>query len=83
MQILRRDLVGPEVVEPWLTRLAQRARPDHTRDGDPYAVAGNVQPFLRALHLQLALAPRPPVHRADLLLTLIDQLKQVNPHYLT
>lgn len=83
MQILRRDLIGTDVVEPWLARLAAKARPDFERAGDPYAVSGNVQPYLRALHLQLALAPRPPAQRADLLLTLIDHLKQVNPHFLT
>ncbi len=83
MKILRRDLVGLDVVEPWLTRLAAKAHPDHERPGDPYAVAGNVQPFLRALHLQLALAPRPPAQRADLLLTLIERLRQANPHFLT
>jgi uncharacterized protein DUF2785 len=82
MQILRRDLLGTDVVDPWLARLAAKARPDFERAGDPYAVAGNVQPFLRALHLQLALAPQPPAQRADLLLTLIDHLKLANPHFL-
>ena len=51
--------------------------------GDPYAVAGNVQPFLRALYLQLAFAPDPPAHRADLLLVLIEHLRASNPHFLT
>ncbi len=83
MQILRREQVSLDVVERWMARLAEKARPDHDRGGDPYAVSGNVQQFLRALHLQLALAPRPPARRADLLLTLIDRLKQVNPDYLT
>jgi len=83
MEILRRDVVGLDVVEPWLTRITEKSRPDHDRDGDPYAVAGNVQPFLRALHLQLALAPRPPADRVDLLLSLIDRLRTANPQYLT
>ena len=83
MEILRRDVLGLDVVEPWLTRIAAKARPELDRDDDPYAVAGNVQPFLRALHLQLALAPRPPKQRADLLLTLIDRLKAANPSFLT
>ena len=83
MQILRRDLLGTDVVEPWLARLATKARPDFERDGDPYVISGNVQPFLRALHLQLALAPKPPAQRADLLLTLIDHLKRTNPNFLT
>lgn len=83
MAILRRDLVGPEVLEPWLARLAASARPDFHGDEDPYRVAGNVQPFLRALYLQLAFAPKPPAHRADLLLTLIDQLRATNPGMLS
>jgi len=41
-----------------------------------------VQAYLRALHLQVALAPRPPACRADLLLVLIAELKQANPHFL-
>jgi hypothetical protein len=78
MEILRRDLVSMEVLEPWLARLGASARPDHTRDGDPYLVAGDVQGFLRALHVQLALSPRMPAHRADLLLAVIDQLRASN-----
>jgi hypothetical protein len=83
MDILRRNLVGAEVLEPWLARLGASARPDHVRTDDPYTVAGDVQAFLRALHLQLALAPDPPADRADLLLSLIDQLRAANPHFLT
>jgi hypothetical protein len=83
MEILRRDLVSAEVLEPWLARLAAAASPDDERSGDPYTVAGNVQPFLRALYLQLALAPNPPAQRADLLLTLIEHLRVSNPHFLT
>jgi hypothetical protein len=83
LDILRRNLVGPEVLEPWLARLAASARPDFQTEGDPYALSGNVQPFLRALYLQLAFAPDPPAHRADLLLTLIEHLRHSNPHFLT
>jgi hypothetical protein len=85
MEVLRRDLLALEVLEPWLARLAEAARPDHGEDhgADPYRTAGNVQAFLRALHLQLALGPRPPAARADLLLTLIDQLKRVHADFLT
>ena len=92
MAVLRRDLVELEVLEPWVARLAQSAAPalaaaptgaDLGADlGDPFRTNGNVQAFLRALHLQLALAPRPPACRADLLLTLIAQLRQANPSYL-
>lgn len=79
MRILRRELLEVEVVEPWLARLAHGGAPHLQGDQDPYLVAGNVQAFLRALHLQLAHAPRPPAHRADLLLVLIDQLRAGNP----
>jgi len=82
MKILRRDVVALDVLEPWVARLADHSRPVHTGDDDPYLVTGNVQAFLRALHLQLALAPRPPVARADLLLVLIEQLKRANPNFL-
>jgi len=82
MAILRRNLVGLDVLEPWLARVAAGATPPLETDGDPFLVSGNAQSFLRALHLQVALAPRPPVCRADLLLALIDRLKKSNPHHL-
>jgi hypothetical protein len=85
MKILRRNAVGLEVLEPWIARLAQHARPTTERAGnlhDPFLVNGNVHAFLRALHLLLALASNPPACRSDLLLTVIDQLKQVNVEYL-
>ena len=85
MEILRRDLVSFEVLEPWLARLGAAARPapDSGDDRDPYAVAGDVQAFLRALHLQLALSARPPARRADLLLAVIEQLRAANPDALS
>jgi hypothetical protein len=78
--VLRRDLVSLEVLEPWLARLGASARPvaEDTDDRDPYRVAGDVQGFLRALHLQLAISARPPAHRADLLLAVIEQLRASN-----
>ena len=82
MRVLRRDLVGLEVLEPWVARLAERSRPATVKDDDPYLVTGNVQGYLRSLHLQLALAPRPPACRADLLLVLIEHLRKANPHTL-
>ncbi len=78
LEILRRDLVGLEVVEPWVARLALAARPGPGLVGDPYATTGNVQAFLRALYLQLSLAPRAPAVRADLLLVMIEQLRAVH-----
>ena len=47
-------------------------------------VAGNVQSYLRSLHLQLALntvASGHPAVRSDLLLVLTDRLRATNPAY--
>lgn len=82
MQVLRRDLVGLDVLEPWVARLAHNAQPGGKDDADPFLTSGNVQSYLRALYLQLALAPMPPTCRTDLLLVLIDGLKQSNPRLL-
>lgn len=83
MVVLRRGLVGPDVVEPWLARLAAHAQPTVSGETDPYRVTGNVQAFLRALHLALALTTDPPADRADLLLVLIEHLRHGNPQLLS
>ena len=80
--ILRRNLVGMEVLEPWVARLADLSAPTPGGVDDPFLVTGNVQSYLRALHLQLAIAPRPPACRADLLLVLIGHLRTANHAYL-
>lgn len=82
MRILRRDLIGLEVLEPWVARLAAQAALLPGDEHDPYTGAGNVQAFLRSLHLQLALAPHPPSERSNLLLVLIEHLRTTNPHVL-
>ena len=82
MDALRRNLVDVEMMEPWLTRLAGRSRPDPDDAMHPFRVDGNVQSFLRAFHLQLALAPEHPELRPDLLLSLIEHLRATNPDYL-
>ncbi len=51
-------------------------------DRDPYLTTGNPEAFLRALHLQVALAPEPIDVRADLLLTIVDALRTTNATYL-
>ncbi len=80
MEVLRRDLVPQSVVEPWVRRLARMASLDGVRGaGDPYAASNNAQQVLRALDLQLALAPRPPAERADLILMTVDALRATNP----
>jgi Protein of unknown function (DUF2785) len=82
LRILRRDLVTLDVLEPWVIRLANGAQPTGNDDTDPFLVTGNVQSYLRALHLQLALAPHPPACRSDLLLAVIGGLRGSNPHFL-
>ena len=82
MRILGRDLVGTEVLESWVHRLGEAAGPAHVTEAEPLPASYNVQGFLRALHLQLALGPNPPACRSDLLLAVIGALKHSNPHYL-
>ena len=48
-------------------------------DRDPYLKSGNAEAFLRALYLQLALGPEPPEVRPDLLLVLVDALRDDQP----
>ncbi len=83
MKVLRRNLVPERVLEPWIARLAAAAGTRASYDDrDPFLVGGNAQAFLRALHLQLALGPRPPEVRSDLLLVLVQALKATNPDFL-
>lgn len=84
MHLLRRDVLGMDVLEPWVARIAAGARPRGSATHNPYLVAGNAQSYLRALHLQLALAqqgPGAPAVRPDLLLVLMDALRAANPGY--
>ena len=84
MHLLRRDIVGIDVLEPWVARLAAGAVGRGSIDRNPYLVAGNVQGYLRSLHLQLALntaASGHPAVRSDLLLVLADRLRETNPAY--
>jgi Protein of unknown function (DUF2785) len=84
MHLLRRDVLGIDVLEPWVARLAAGAVGRGSIQRNPYLVAGNVQGYLRSLHLQLALntasSGRPDV-RSDLLLVLTDKLRATNPAY--
>ncbi len=43
---------------------------------------GDLEAFLRAFYLQVAMGPRPPAIRPDLVLLLVDTLRRSNPHYL-
>jgi hypothetical protein len=83
IQVLRRNAVPLAVLEPWIARLAAAAGTLASYDDrDPYLRGGNAEAFLRALHLQLALGPRPPAVRSDLLLVVVDALRSSNPQYL-
>lgn len=82
MSVLRRNVVSLNVIEPWITRIAQRALAFGDADTDPYATSVNPQAFLRALYLQLSLAADPPRARPDLILVLIEALRATNPDYL-
>lgn len=83
IQILRRGTVPSSVLEPWINRVgAAAAMRAAFVDSDPFLTGGNAQAFLRALHLQLALGPRPPANRADLLLVVVEALRATNAPYL-
>lgn len=82
MHLLRRDILGLDVLEPWVARLAAGAQGRGSIAANPFHVAGNVQGYLRSLHLQLALSTGGhPAVRPDLLLVLMDQLRATNPAY--
>jgi len=84
MHLLRRDVLGIDVLEPWVARLAAGAAGKGSINRNPYMVSGNVQSYLRSLHLQLALSTASSGHpavRSDLLLILTDQLRATNPAY--
>jgi hypothetical protein len=83
MNVLRRNVVPLSVLEPWVVRLASAATARAPRGTDPFLRRGNSESFLRALYLQLALAPHPPAVRPDLLLVVVDALRRTNPYYLT
>lgn len=80
LAVLRRDLVPVSVLEPWVVRVAAHAGAHRVRGaGDPYRPTANAQQLLRSLYLQLALAPNPPAVRADLMLSLVEALRETNP----
>jgi hypothetical protein len=81
MHVLRRDVLDLRLLEPWVRRLAAAAVPHGEGEAHPFHVAGNVQAFLRSLHLQLALGAPQPAIRTDLLLVLIEHLRQTNAPY--
>ena len=82
IEVLRRDLVPFTVVEPWVNRIAAGATRGPGEDADPYLRSANPEAFLRALYLALAIGPRPPAIRSDLLLVLVEALRRSNPWFL-
>ncbi|WP_416956950.1 DUF2785 domain-containing protein [Nocardioides sp. T5] len=83
MQILRRNTLGTDELEPWVHRIGAAGNPFAAPvDHDPYAPAAAAQAFLRALFVQLSLAPEPPSVRPDLLLVVIEALRMTNVPYL-
>lgn len=83
LAILRRNLVPLRVIEPWIARVVGTAQQKSAADRDPFLATANAQTFLRALYLQLSLAPAPPDVRPDLLLVLVDALRATNAAYLS
>jgi hypothetical protein len=81
MTILRRRLVPLRIIEPWLARITAAAMARVPTAQDPFLTTGNPEAFLRALHLQIALAPEPIGVRADLLLAVMDALRTTNASY--
>jgi hypothetical protein len=78
MSVLRRNRVPWDLVEPWVEAITATAAHQQLPDRDPYLRSGDAEAFLRALYLQLALGPRPPAVRADLMLLLVDALRSTN-----
>jgi uncharacterized protein DUF2785 len=83
MTVLRRNILPLSVVEPWVARIAAGAERGAGGEADPFLSTANAEAFLRALHLQLAIAPSPPEIRPDLLLVVMAALRSTNPSYLT
>ena len=83
MRILRRDLVPIGDLEPWAHRIGAAANAyGHAGAADPFTSTALPQSFLRALFVQLSLAPGAPAVRPDLLLVLIDALRATNAPFL-
>lgn len=76
LEILRRDVVPLRVLEPWVSRIGASAG-----GHDETATGFNAHAFLRALHLHLTLGRRHPAVRADLVLALVEVLRDVNAEY--
>lgn len=75
--LLSRDLVPLGILEPWVARLANGALAVDPV-GTAAARAFNTQSYLRALYLQVSLGAARPGVRSDLLLVLVEALRETN-----
>jgi hypothetical protein len=73
--ILTRDLVPLGILEPWVARLANGAVALDP-EGAMACRAFNTQSYLRALYLQVAHGPVRPAVRSDLLLVIVEALRE-------
>jgi hypothetical protein len=76
--LLARDLVPLSILEPWVARLANGAVAIDP-EGAVACRAFNTQAYLRALYLQVAHGPVRPGVRPDLLLILVEALRETTP----
>jgi hypothetical protein len=77
---LRREVVGMNVLEPWVARLRESSKRLNL-GGDPYLVTANVQAYLRALFVALTVTAQTPSVRGDLMLVLLDTLRTTNSDF--
>jgi hypothetical protein len=82
VRLLQRDALTLDEVEGWAARIGARALRHRPGTGEPDPVAANADAFLRAFYLVLALAPAAAPVRADLVLTLVDFLRELHPDLL-
>jgi hypothetical protein len=75
--ILGRDVVPMSILEPWVARLANGAIAIDPA-GSAACRSFNTQSYLRALHLQVTLGAARPGVRSDLLLVLVEALRETN-----
>lgn len=77
--VLQRDRVSFDQIETWLRGLLGEHLGSAVPHRAPSSQRGNIEAFLRALYVQLSIGPHSPTHRADLLLALVDALRELNP----
>lgn len=79
VRLLHRGTLPLDHVELWVATIGDRSYGTRVGVGRPDAVAVNTDAFIRALYLNLALAPNPPAIRANLLLTVVAVLRELHP----